>query len=79
MNLIKWLDQRKHWWKAFMLIFTVSVAVVGYIGYKTYQFAPPIADFKGKQGQLVFSSRSITDGQQVFFRYGPDGLRQLPG
>ncbi len=30
-----------------MLIFTISVAVVGYIGYKTYQFAPPIADFKG--------------------------------
>jgi nitric oxide reductase subunit B len=70
MNLIKWLDQRKHWWKAFMLIFTVSIAVVGYIGYKTYQFAPPIADFTDKQGKLVFSSRSITDGQQVFFRYG---------
>ena len=24
MNVIGWIDQRKHWWKVFMLIFGVS-------------------------------------------------------
>ncbi|MFQ5505749.1 MAG: nitric-oxide reductase, partial [Planctomycetota bacterium] len=70
MNLIKWIDKRKHWWKVFVLIFAVSVTVVGYIGVKTYEYAPPIADFKDPKGRLVFNARSITDGQQVFFRYG---------
>ena len=35
MNVIKWIDQRKHWWKVFMVIFSVNMSVVGYIGYKT--------------------------------------------
>ena len=34
MSLFRWIDQRKHWWKVFVLITAVSVAVVGYIGYK---------------------------------------------
>ncbi len=70
MNIIKWIDRRQHWWKVFVLIVAVSVSVVGYIGYKTYQYAPPLADFKTEAGGLVFDSRAITDGQQVFFRYG---------
>ena len=70
MSMIRWVDQRKHWWKVFVLIFTVSVVVVGYIGYKTYEFAPPICDFVDESGSLVFSSQDITDGQKVFFRYG---------
>lgn len=45
MNIMKWVDQRQHWWKVFVVIFAVSVCVVGYIGYKTYEFAPPIAAF----------------------------------
>jgi nitric oxide reductase subunit B len=70
MNIIKWIDKRKHWWKVFVLIVTVSIAVVGYIGYQTYQYAPPLADFKTESGEVVFESKSITDGQQVFLRHG---------
>ncbi len=70
MNVIKWIDKRKHWWKVFVLIVAVSISVVGYIGYKTYQYAPPLADFKTESGELVFAGKSITDGQQIFFRYG---------
>jgi quinol-cytochrome oxidoreductase complex cytochrome b subunit len=33
MNILKWIDQRRHWWKVFVIIFAVSVTVVGYIGY----------------------------------------------
>ncbi len=70
MNVMKWIDQRQHWWKVFVVIFAVSVSVVGYIGYKTYEFAPPIADFKNEQGQLVFSAESVTAGKNVFLLKG---------
>jgi len=70
MNVLKWIDQRKHWWKVFFIIFAVSVAVVGYVGYKTYEYAPPIADFVDGAGSRVFSAEDIVGGQQVFFRYG---------
>ncbi|MCH8922012.1 MAG: nitric-oxide reductase, partial [Planctomycetes bacterium] len=54
----------------FILIFTVSICVVGYIGYKTYEFAPPRADFKDEQGKTVFAKQAIIDGQKVFLRRG---------
>lgn len=70
MNILRWIDQRKHWWKVFLVIFVISVAVVGYIGYKTYEYAPPICDFVDETGQPVFLAEEIVAGQQVFFRYG---------
>ncbi len=70
MNLLTWIDKRKHWWKVFLLIFAVSTAVVGYIGVKTYEFAPPLADFRSEDGRLLFRGEAITAGQQVFFEHG---------
>ena len=45
MSLINIVDRRKHWWKVFASICILSVAVVGYVGVKTYTYAPPICDF----------------------------------
>lgn len=70
MSLIDILDRRKHWWKVFAFICLVSVAVVGYIGVKTYTYAPPICDFVDEQGGVVFSAADITAGQLVFFNRG---------
>ena len=70
MNILSWIDQRKHWWKVFVLIFAVSVAVVGYVGVKTYQFAPPVCSFVDEQGNEVFTGKDINAGQQIFLRYG---------
>ncbi|MHC5018726.1 MAG: nitric-oxide reductase, partial [Planctomycetota bacterium] len=70
MNLIRWIDQRKHWWKVFVIIFAVSVVVVGYIGWKTYQFAPPMCDFVDDEGAEVFGGDDIVRGQQHFLRRG---------
>lgn len=70
MKALKLIDQRKHWWKIFVLIFAVSVAVVGYIGYKTYQYAPPVCDFVDEKNEVVFRAEDIVAGQKVFFRYG---------
>lgn len=70
MDVIKWLDKRRQWWKVFFVIFAVSVVVVGYIGYKTYQYAPPICDFVDASGEPVITAKDITAGQQVFLRRG---------
>lgn len=70
MNILKIIDQRKHWWKIFVIIFAVSVSVVGYIGYKTYEYAPPMCDFVDEDGETVFSAEDIVAGQKLFFRYG---------
>jgi nitric oxide reductase subunit B len=70
MNALKWIDKRQHWWKVFVVIFAVSVTVVGYIGYQTYQYAPPVVAFTDEQGQVVFPADSVVRGQKVFQKYG---------
>ena len=68
MNIARWLDRREPWWQVF--IFAVSVTVIGNIGYKTYQYAPPVCDFVVDSGKTVFSGADITAGQKAFLRYG---------
>lgn len=70
MNVLKWIDQRRQWWKVFVIIFAVSVSVVGYVGYKTYEYAPPVCNFVDPDGGVVFAADDIIAGQQLFFRYG---------
>lgn len=70
MSLINIVDRRKHWWKVFASICILSVAVVGYVGVKTYTYAPPICDFVDAEGGVVFSAADITAGQLVFFNRG---------
>ncbi len=67
---MNWIFKPQNWWKVFVLIFSVSVCVVGYIGYKTYEYAPPICDFEDEVGGIVFDAESIRQGQVLFFRYG---------
>ncbi len=72
MGVMRWIDHRRQWWKVFMVICVVSVSVVGYIGYKTYQYAPPIVDFVTTDaggGHVVIPGASIEAGQTVFFRH----------
>lgn len=70
MSVIQWIDQRKHWWKVFVVIFTVSVVVVGYVGYKTYEYAPPVCHFVDEQGQVLIPATDINQGQQLFLSLG---------
>jgi nitric oxide reductase subunit B len=70
MDILRLIEKRKNWWRVFFAIFVISIAVVGYIGYKTYKYAPPIADMRAPDGETVFTARDIQLGQQRFFRYG---------
>lgn len=70
MDVLALIDRPRNWWKVFVLIFAVSIAVVGYLGVKTYQYAPPIARFADEQGAVLCEAADVTAGQQVFLRYG---------
>ena len=70
MELLRVIDKRKNWWKVFVLIFTTSIAVVGYIGAESYAGAPPLASFQDEGGRLLFRGETITKGQQLFLRRG---------
>ncbi|MCP5003862.1 MAG: nitric-oxide reductase [Planctomycetes bacterium] len=70
MSVSRLIDQRTHWWKIFVIISAISVSIVGYIGYKTYKYAPPMCDFVDEENHPVFSAEDIIRGQNVFLRYG---------
>ncbi len=70
MSALALIERRSNWWKIFVVIFAVSVSVVGYVGYQTYHYAPPITDFVAEDGAAVFAAEDIVAGQQVFFRRG---------
>jgi nitric oxide reductase subunit B len=70
MGVMRWIERREQWWKVFVVIFAVSIAVVGYIGVRSYADAPPIADFRTESGDVVVPARAVIEGQKLFFRYG---------
>ncbi len=52
-----------------MLIFIISLAGVTFIGFETYDKAPPIPDFVSENGQTVISQQDILNGQELFHKY----------
>jgi len=68
-DVMAWIDKQRNWWKTFLLVFVVSVCVVGYLGVEAYQYEPPRANFVDENGSVVFSGEDIVKGQQVFLRY----------
>src|SRR5690606_37982733 len=62
-------DLSKNWWLPMMLIFIISLAGVTFIGFETYDKAPPIPDFVSENGQTVISQQDILNGQELFHRY----------
>lgn len=68
-SFLTYLMKPKNWWLPFLLIFGVSISGLIFIGYQTYNEAPPIPDFVDSQGQVVVSKSDILEGQEVFHRY----------
>lgn len=69
LSFLSYLMKPKNWWLPFLLIFTVSISGLIFIGYQTYSEAPPIPDFVDSQGQVHISQSDILAGQEVFHRY----------
>lgn len=64
-----YLMNPKYWWVPFIVILAVSLTGLIYIGYETYDKAPPIPDFTDASGKVVISREAVLKGQEVFHRY----------
>ncbi|MGE5351064.1 MAG: nitric-oxide reductase large subunit [Acidobacteriota bacterium] len=61
----------KKYWLGFTLVILVSFSVLGWVGAKIYQQAPPIAErVVTTSGQVVFESGAIEKGQNVWQAMG---------
>ena len=60
------------WWRySALLVFIVGMCVLIYISANAYRDAPPIPEkVVGPEGETVFTSRDVADGQGVFLKYG---------
>jgi len=61
---------RHNWWLPLALVLATGLGSMVYVGTRTYQDAPPIADFVTESGETVVAAAAITRGQLVFLRYG---------
>ncbi len=68
-TFLGFLMNPKNWWLPFSLILGISLAGVTFIGYETYDKAPPIPDFVDEQGNTVLSHDQILEGQRIFHHY----------
>ena len=60
----------KRYWMALAVVIIASFAVLGGVGRKMISQAPPIPDVYNTNGQLLFTGKSITDGQGVWQSIG---------
>ena len=60
---------RRMWWLPLLVVMTIGVASMLYVGTRTYRDAPPIPDFVAADGTLVLSRDAILRGQLVFQKY----------
>lgn len=68
-TFLSFLMNQKNWWAPFLIIFVISITGLIFIGYQTYEEAPPIPDFKDTKGNIIISKDEIIKGQEVFHRY----------
>lgn len=59
----------KYWWIPLLLVILIGGSGVLLMGVKTYQDAPPIADFVDERGGTIASRDLVLKGQVVFQKY----------
>ena len=61
----------KKYWIGFTTVIVISFAVLGYIGAKIYQKAPPIMEkVVSENGEVIFDKGEISAGQNVWQAMG---------
>lgn len=61
---------RLNWWLPLTLVLLIGVGSMLFVGTRTYQDAPPVADFVTPDGTVVAAADAIRRGQVVFLKYG---------
>jgi nitric oxide reductase subunit B len=65
----RWVMNRKNWWLPLLIVMSVGIGSLLFVGTRTYQDAPPIPDFASASGEVLVSNASILRGQVVFQKY----------
>ncbi|HLT27128.1 MAG TPA: hypothetical protein VK047_10600, partial [Zeimonas sp.] len=66
----RYVMHRRRWWVPLSLVLSIGVASMLYMGVRTYDDAPPIADFVDEKGRTQVAADAIVRGQAVFLKYG---------
>ena len=70
----------KKFWIAFAATLAISFAVLGAVGTRVYQMAPPIPDrVVSATGEIIFESGAIGEGQNVWRSLGGMELGSIWG
>lgn len=78
-NLAQILHDKNTWWVHFLIVATICIAGLLYLGTETYTGAPPLTDFKNSAGEVVISKEEIKHGQEVFHLRGLMGYGSFWG
>ena len=74
------MTKERKLWIAFLMVVTVSFAVLGYYGYEIYQKAPPRPmKVVTTDGEVVFKGQDILDGQNVWQSIGGQEVGSIWG
>ena len=74
------MSKEKKLWTAFILIVSISFAVLGYYGFEIYQKAPPMPEkVVTANGELIFDGQEIKDGQNVWQSMGGQEVGSIWG
>ena len=65
------MNKERKLWIAFLLVTSISFAVLGYYGFEIYQQAPPLPEkVVTSDGRVIFDGQDIKDGQNVWQSMG---------
>ena len=74
------MTKERKLWIAFLLVISVSFAVLGYYGFEIYQKAPPRpVKVVTTEGDLIFEGQDILDGQNVWQSMGGQEVGSIWG
>ena len=74
------MTKERKLWLAFILVTTISFAVLGYYGFEIYQKAPPQpTKIVTTEGEVLFEGQDILDGQNVWQSMGGQEVGSIWG
>ena len=74
------MSKERKLWIAFLLVITVSFAILGYYGFEIYQKAPPMpSQIVTTEGDVIFEGQDIKDGQNVWQSMGGQEVGSIWG
>src|SRR5688572_11757074 len=75
-----WARDMRRLWLALVVVLVVSFGVLGWVGSRIYQQAPPIPDrVVSESGETIFGRDAVAEGQDVWRAFGGMELGSIWG